>query len=173
MDLERRLAYYLPRLEATMAAAESAVAELERAREGFAPARWFGAYLAAQDALALHVTGEVRGAATLENFKYRDARLVEARYYSDAKTYSGEAEDDANEALRRLAKVLDEQPSKQLRRTVERLGLARERRHQELKATTIPDWAALFGVHAALQLEGWKLRLQFAPKTYGRNRGRS
>lgn len=124
MDLERRLAYYLPRLEATMAAAESAVAELERAREGFAPARWFGAYLAAQDALALHVTGEVRGAATLENFEYRDARLVEARYYSDAKTYSGEAEDDANEALRRLAKVLDEQPSKQLRRTVERLGLA-------------------------------------------------
>ena len=124
MDLERRLAYYLPRLEATMAAAESAVAELERAQESFAPARWFGAYLAAQDALALHVTGEVRGAATLENFKYRDARLVEARYYSDAKTYSGEAEDDANEALRRLAKVLDEQPSKQLRRTVERLGLA-------------------------------------------------
>ncbi|KAH8045248.1 hypothetical protein JL722_14313 [Aureococcus anophagefferens] len=122
MDLERRLAYYLPRLEATMAAAESAVAELERAREGFAPARWFGAYLAAQDALALHVTGEVRGAATLENFKYRDARLVEARYYS-AKTYSARP-GRLNEALRRLAKVLDEQPSKQLRRIVERLGLA-------------------------------------------------
>lgn len=38
-----------------------------------------------------------------------------SRYYSDAKTYSGEAEDDANEALRRLARVLDERPSKQLR----------------------------------------------------------
>ncbi|KAH8083901.1 hypothetical protein JL720_8142 [Aureococcus anophagefferens] len=74
------------------------------------------------DALALHVTGEVRGAATLENFKYRDARLVEARYYS-GEDLLGEAR-AANEALRRLAKVLDEQPSKQLRRIVERLGLA-------------------------------------------------
>ncbi|KAH8068614.1 hypothetical protein JL721_6468 [Aureococcus anophagefferens] len=79
MDLERRLAYYLPRLEATMAAAQTALADLERAQESFAPARWFGAYLAAQDALALHVTGEVRGAATLENFKYRDAPRARRR----------------------------------------------------------------------------------------------
>ena len=65
--------------------------------------RWFAALLRARDALEYHANGDLRGLVVdASRFPYARKRLVVARYYKEGKRYSGEAEDDANEAQRRL-----------------------------------------------------------------------
>ena len=103
-QLEARLKYFVPRLNASVARLEKHAAALAAATVRPLPKkRWFAALLRARDALEYHANGDLRGLVVdASRFPYARKRLVVARYYKEGKRYSGEAEDDANEAQRRL-----------------------------------------------------------------------
>ena len=103
-QLEARLAYFVPRLAASAARLEARAAALAAATLRPLPKkRWFAALLRARDALELHANGDLRQLnVDMSRLPYSAKRLVVARYYKDGKRYSGESEDDANEAQRRL-----------------------------------------------------------------------
>lgn len=111
--LVERLSYTLDRMEATLEAAEASVRSLreatknlEKRRVGSLATEWFRAYTKASDALARHVTGEIRDeSSSRRHYKYQASRLVRCDYYNENKVYTGEAEDDANEALRLLGRA--------------------------------------------------------------------
>ncbi len=106
-QLEARLKYFVPRLNASVARLEKHAAALAAATVRPLPKkRWFAALLRARDALEYHANGDLRGLVVdASRFPYARKRLVVARYYKEGKRYSGEAEDDANEAQRRLDEV--------------------------------------------------------------------
>ena len=103
-QLEARLEYFVPKLTSSVAHLEARAAELAVSTERPLPKkRWFAALLRARDALAYHANGDLRQMRIpARQLPYARRRLTNAGYYKAGKSYSGESEDDANEALRRL-----------------------------------------------------------------------
>ena len=120
-----------------MSAAEAAGAALERATTEFDVREWLSKYTALADALARHVTGEIREPIKTK-FRYENTRLVRADYYNGQKRYSGEGEDDAVAALEALKRnscvALDLLSSR--RQRVEDLRLRCERHILSLPGVT-------------------------------------
>ena len=87
-ELEARLQYMLPKLKTTLEALERAANDVSAvtAEQPFRPRRWFRRYLAARDALERYANGELPPGAPVGAFRYRDRRLVAARYYNANKT---------------------------------------------------------------------------------------
>lgn len=155
-DLVERLDHTLARMEVTLEQMETSVDALKAATNALCGAvnrrvktqrvrlfgvAWLRAYVAASDLLARHVTGELRDDLSKRRcFRYQASRLVRGDYYSVSKLYSGEAEDDANEALRQLRGL---RPVERLEARFDWLGSRREAVQQALRNCEQATTAAL------------------------------